>query len=508
MPLRLEQLLNDSSLGLELVAGREGLRRRGPVRWVHISEIPDPTPWMEGGELLLTTGIGLRDGEDQQRGLVAGLMAKGCPGVGFGLGVSMDAVPDAMLAEAERLGLPLFTVPYEVPFIAVTKWVSQKIFEEHYATLRGALDLHRQILAAVLSGGGIAAVGETFGRYLVDHDCVVFDYYGRPLASRSRRPLEMEKLWAAVAAQRGRRADAPLHVDGQIVYAREVRLGDQVEAVLAVLGARTLHEHEALLLEQGLAGVSLELARGLSVRELRRSRVDELLEDVVSGAAPVALAHAMSAAGLDPRAPFRVLCLVRPSSVPERSLCNLVEDACAGAGVLAVGRHAGHVYAVQQPAEGDQAECIAAALRERGWAAVAVGRSGARLGTEWLGPALREARVAATAPGNGGVRDIGELGLPGLLAGIRESVGTKAFVEQVLQSVLEHDAREGTQLVATLRAYLSHGCRPGPAAEELCIHRHTLAYRLDHIARLTGCNPREGRHLLAFSLALELLSAD
>ena len=57
------------------------------MRWAHISEIPDPTPWLEGGEILLTTGLGVRDSPDLQRRLVEGLDARGCPGLGFGLGV-------------------------------------------------------------------------------------------------------------------------------------------------------------------------------------------------------------------------------------------------------------------------------------------------------------------------------------------------------------------------------------------------------------------------------------
>ena len=32
-----------------------------PVRWVHISELQNPTPWLSGGELLLSTGM-LLDG--------------------------------------------------------------------------------------------------------------------------------------------------------------------------------------------------------------------------------------------------------------------------------------------------------------------------------------------------------------------------------------------------------------------------------------------------------------
>ena len=46
-----------AEMGLALAAGEAGAD--APVRWVHISELPDPTPWLSGGELLLTTGIQL-----------------------------------------------------------------------------------------------------------------------------------------------------------------------------------------------------------------------------------------------------------------------------------------------------------------------------------------------------------------------------------------------------------------------------------------------------------------
>ena len=44
------------------------------VRWVHISELEDPTPFLSGGELLLTTGMALADA-DTQREYVARLAA-------------------------------------------------------------------------------------------------------------------------------------------------------------------------------------------------------------------------------------------------------------------------------------------------------------------------------------------------------------------------------------------------------------------------------------------------
>ena len=53
--LALRDLLRD--LEVRLVAGQSGIDNA--VRWVHISEIVDPTPWLSGGELLLTTGLQL-----------------------------------------------------------------------------------------------------------------------------------------------------------------------------------------------------------------------------------------------------------------------------------------------------------------------------------------------------------------------------------------------------------------------------------------------------------------
>src|SRR3954454_19532616 len=67
-------------MGLDLVAGRDGAG--APIRWVHASELPDPTPWLSGGELILTTGMQL-DTPDAQRGLVDRLASHHVAGLGF-----------------------------------------------------------------------------------------------------------------------------------------------------------------------------------------------------------------------------------------------------------------------------------------------------------------------------------------------------------------------------------------------------------------------------------------
>src|SRR5919108_2804295 len=99
-----------AEMGLELATGEEGAD--APVRWVHISELPDPTPWLSGGELLLTTGIQLGS-EERQREFMRLLSGHHVAGLGFGTGFDHDGLPAAILEDADHLGFPVFEVPYE-----------------------------------------------------------------------------------------------------------------------------------------------------------------------------------------------------------------------------------------------------------------------------------------------------------------------------------------------------------------------------------------------------------
>jgi len=78
-------LLAIDDLSLTLVAGKEGLGRS--IRWAHVSELEDPTPFLRGGEVLLTTGLRLEGSTPQvQAGFIGKLAAAKLAGLGLGLG--------------------------------------------------------------------------------------------------------------------------------------------------------------------------------------------------------------------------------------------------------------------------------------------------------------------------------------------------------------------------------------------------------------------------------------
>ena len=100
--LTVSELLSD--LDVRLLTGESATDV--PVRWVHISEIEDPTPWLSGGELLLTTGMQLYT-EERQRAFVDRLAHAQPPlvrtkGTAVFLNRGKETTPLAMRANCEH----------------------------------------------------------------------------------------------------------------------------------------------------------------------------------------------------------------------------------------------------------------------------------------------------------------------------------------------------------------------------------------------------------------------
>jgi purine catabolism regulator len=151
--IRIGDILRLPGLALKLVGGEGGRDRT--VRWVHVSELEDPTPWLKGGELLLTTGMGLGKSPVRQRAYVDRLADARLSGLGFGVGFTYTKVPKAVRDAADRLRFPVFEVPYPVPFIAITEAVFTRLAAEQVDVLQRSLEAQNSLTRAVLEGEGV-----------------------------------------------------------------------------------------------------------------------------------------------------------------------------------------------------------------------------------------------------------------------------------------------------------------------------------------------------------------
>ena len=174
------------------------------MRWVHISEHEDPTPWLSGGELLLTTGYNL-DTPAKQRSYVELLAEHSVAGIGFGVGFDHKRIPKAILDAARKLGMPLFEVPYEMPFIAITERAAARLVNEQYDVLERGTKVHERLERLVIDGGGLGEITASIAGAL-SGAALVFDGSGKQVARHPERGLPKADDATAIAGELSERA--------------------------------------------------------------------------------------------------------------------------------------------------------------------------------------------------------------------------------------------------------------------------------------------------------------
>ncbi len=489
-----------SDCGLELIAGDDDAER--PIRWVHISELEDPTPWLSGGELLLTTGIQLASPARQRR-FCDRLADREVAGLGLGTGFEHKHVPKALVDQASKRGIPLFEVPYEMPFIAITERAFARLVNEQYAVLERGARVHEKLERLVIEGRGLDAVLSSLAG-AVGGTAIVQDAGGRELARQPAkggpRAAAMKALGAEIAARQASGA----------ITAFEPRQGSLAERALAVpvSGRRggspvawlvvisqqgRLGEFEQLTARQGAIVVGLELMRERVVRETERRLAGDILAEALSGRLDAdELRGRLRPFGIGAEAAVVIFDL-EDADAGEGALERELAD--AGIPALVATTSAGGrplLCAMIDGRAGDPVDVAgtlrSALLAAHGPVRVAASR---RTPVGSLRRAFHEARCAleATSLADGDAPEVAsyeDLGAFTLLLSLQDDDALRLYSDGLLEPIERTEGEYGGELLRSLEAYIEHNGNWERAARELYCHRHTLRYRIRKIEELTG----------------------
>jgi len=509
----LRTLLGRRDLGLRLVSdeGSLGDALDRPVRWVHSSDLIDPTPFLADDLVLLTTGTQFSD-DDPARvpAYVARLAARGVLALGFGTDVHRAGIPEELVTACAAQEIALFEVPYDTPFIAVARAHAEAIAAEAYARRTWALETQRALALAALRPRGLESTLTELSRRL---GCWVGMYdgggglvhggppatgspVGDPAGERAGGP-DPDEIAAAAGDLLARGASASRTIEGEDGPYTLFTLGrtGHLRGVIAIAAGTLDPESRAVVTSViAMAGLSLEQSEQLarSRRRLHSQLLVALLAD-------------------DPSLARRVL-----GSLPAAPI--VVAVSAGGRAGAAVDwwehrRDAGTPVFVAESADG-LVICLpvaeAAALDE---AAAQIGvRIGVSAPDDYHGfsrahaqalTALRRAGRAGGAEDGtaaAGVFRFAEVAESSVLSALATDEA-RIVAESLLAPLRRHDDREDGDLERTLRVWLEHDARLEPAAEALGIHRHTLRSRIALASGLLGTD------LGAFPARAELWAA-
>ncbi|HVU91805.1 MAG TPA: PucR family transcriptional regulator ligand-binding domain-containing protein [Jatrophihabitans sp.] len=485
------------------------------VRWVHVSEVSDIAHLLEGGELILTTGIALPDSPAELAGYADALAGVGVSAVAVELGRRYrSALPDELVAAAEQAGLPLIELRRETPFVGVTQAVHTLILDARMQELIASDEAHRAFTELSVAGHGpqqvVDLVAQMSGRPVVyenlAHQVLAYRCEDAALVgweARSRAAADvLPEGWLAVGV------GAP----GGTEFGRLVMLGDgdptPRQRMLLERGASALvinrltvrdldsldrQTHRTLLTALVMStndaaetaarakalGVPLERRRltGVVVRAAaEHGRLPALLRDVASSAVTALKA-------------LRVPALVGP--LDDRRVAVLLSQDRSADVDSALAKLSARLHAV-----GDRRPDVSIV--------VAAGSTVAAL--ERAHHTLREAmQVADTAVGLPPTRTYfrpADLRLRGLVYALREEPVVRDYVERELGQLLAHDAAHGSRLYEFLAAFCRTGANKTAAADQLFISRAALYDRIAKVEKVLGVDLADPEVILSLHFAV------
>jgi PucR family transcriptional regulator, purine catabolism regulatory protein len=469
--LTVQDIAELPELGLTVAAGSDGLRNE--VSWLHVSELTDPTQFLEGGEFLLTTGLGVADMATTQRAYVRRLAKHGIAGLGFGIGFGFPEVPGPVIEEANKLSFPVVSVPYEVPFVAITKAAVTRIASEQLEQQTRALVVHERLAEAVLEGRGLQALLAIVCNHL-DCSLALVDEQGRVVAERhARKRLSF-----------GDALELSVMAGGEIATLKAMRAGE------------SFSEYDRLVLHHGQTALAFELSRRRAVSAAELRLAGDLLEDLEDNRLDDReAARRMAAFGLEADRDYAALLAVPRNGLSTEGLREQVAEQLEQQNVqyLSTARRDRAAFLVGASGERELLTLARRVAQAEPHARVSVGRPARGTG---LGRSLVEARAALDSA-NGDVASYRDLGSLELLLSLPDAA-LEAFIDRVLGPTAEN-----TTLIGSLSALLDAGCRWSEAADELGVHRHTLRYRMDRLREQTGRHPDNPEQRMELWLAVK-----
>lgn len=499
MPATLRSLLAMGDFHLRAVHPLSDQQLDRPLAWVHSTDLADPTPWLESGQLLLTNGAQFSEFREGDFGdYCQRLRRLDIAGIGVATEVIHDRVPVALAESAAECDVPLIEVGNRTPFIRIIRTVADIESADRHARLTWSLEAQRAVARAAVRDDGLRGILRTLAQRL--HTWVMlFDAAGTAVdlpgietapAPFAERVQVQARVLLAKGAAASLRTGLPLGATLQTIGH-----GGRLRGVLAVGASEPLDTAENDLVGSviALAGITLEQQRALDAS--RRQIRTGILELLVAGQLREARRSAEPMWRMLPEPPLQVA--VVPGPLSGQSLLDELELIAASA--------SDHLFF----AERDDDVVILSRLGATPLLAPYFDRHHLVVGTadivRWpdLLRGIREAAHAARSTDEPSVVRYESVAGEGFIGLMRKNGGA-TLSHTLLARLNTLPVPERRRLWDAAHAWLDANTVWEPAARALGVHRHTLRARIDQLQELLELDLKSFRGRAELWAALEL----
>jgi PucR family transcriptional regulator, purine catabolism regulatory protein len=499
----------------EVLVGARRLDRS--VKWAHVIELPAPDRLLRGGELVLTTGLGIPTEGRGRRRWIADVAQQGAAALAIELGLTFQTrVPREIVAACRRHDLPLVAFRRRVAFVEITKAIHSAIVDYEGTMAAYADAVQERVVALLLDRRDLGSVVDAISEQL-RVPLVLEGLDGEFIYCASRYH---DQATAMRAFSDFRRYESRGGIDDGAVVATVDGCGSR----LVALGIEApLTDFERSALRRAARAIALDRVSEYYQHQLRAMSRGAFLTDLIAGRLTAADAESRAILlGFDPaRGRLIPLAARRGASggteADEKwwsALVRPVRERAEGAGFhVILGVNGGTLLGLVAAADDDTIRSRLAdimhdvvTLHEATASPPVVVLGEATDGLLETGPALR--RSAARAGAVRGLppqpwHDSRSSDILDLLYGIRDTESLREFVENQLGPLLRDDSQRAAALLRTLEVFVEHGGRKASTARALHLDRASLYPRLRRIEELLHVDLEDPRVLLGLHAALD-----
>ncbi len=522
--------------GAKLVSGDKG--KSNIVKYVDVIEVPDVENWVKEGEMLLTTSFAMKNGIKAQENLIIKLANVKAAALCIKPGRFIDKIPEKVITIAEKLNFPIIELPLEVPYVNIINQVLSQILNKKASAINTINKIHNSLTDIVLQGEGIQSICNKLCE-LTGYPIAMFSSNSRMIAFSG----EQGKIYHLISQsqltkefERYNKTDASytkiLEIQGKRFIVTPIIIEKEIYGFIVMFGYSSPEDELKIkALEQGAIVVALELLKEKNIQEIKKRMMKDLFNDLLegNGSNPDVLKERGQYYDWNLNEGRQVIILdVEKINTyyreEEQNVKNIQEiknlfldtvqitlkkvDSKAivadknGRVIVLISIPMGckkslnSVYSYTKEIVSNIQKEVTSNLNGM---KINIGIGRYYESIENLPRSYKEALEALNLGkkivGSGKGIHFNDLGIYKLLLDVSDKNQLKDFTLNHLQPLIKQDEQHGTELMATLEAYLRNDKKIYKTAKELFVHRNTVRYRIKKISDILGIDMGDGETL-------------
>jgi purine catabolism regulator len=498
--------------GATLEAGEKNIHNS--IHSVTVLDSPDGVNFLKGGELILTTGYCLKNGEALQMNIIQKLAENGAAALGMTLRYFNNELPMSIKDTANRVGLPIIILPDGFAYVEIHEFINS--FKSRWLQ-KGFKEINNSLYVDGLSG-----LAETLHKYTGLAVVVMFgdSKYVAPTDFHIPDYLLDKKLWfvkknSGIKSQDVEAFTREVAGDKKEWLSAEIRTPDtEGGRIILIKGEKAFAFEEERMLDYAASVCALEVNFIKSLISIQRKHKKKFLESLFSGdftrdeavsqakklnyhipkEGVVIVLSMDTEAGLidEERLEFHGKSIFGPKVVqglmeskyyvlfPEYSLENLDS---VDRMVTDISKELGDISIT-----------------------IGIGRSGAyEKITESYHEAKGAIRIGSCCELDTSVFEFNNLGFYRLLMSNELDKEMDRFYEDYLKPLEINDAEHNSNLIETLKCLIHSNYKHRVAAAEMFVHPNTIRYRIKIIEKLCRINLDLPDNRLLMEIAIKIL---